>query len=526
MISTEGFSSLLTDVGALKAAGPVALAKNLRIASDRLITAMSSMVVEDATFVETVVSTAAHLEANGNNVECIALLDEASRLAFTHKWSAATQLSLICARIRVAAILHGAGADDGGFSARISRIATTDTLKRFARAQLLLTAHIDATCCGSVGASVATRLTPDDRAALSGYAGCLADLFAAYSYTREERWDDCLASVASFRKAHQNGGWYVWFSDPLDSLGILAQYIGEDSISDGVLAGLELRADNVPRRLTSIVSFVSVAHTASMYAKFGHKTQLAALAADLENTERTAYIPAALGLGISAMNNAASGLYTADSMSAKLASVVNAHSARMLKPFVEKYLPDLLDAVKAQPAEGPTGRRYSFRALCESLSQDSGNDVHRHIWTSFMTHLHDSGDAIHNENLRMASVIARLCRFLGKTEAEILAISVDLLATPDFRRLARAALPAITLTPDALEAVSELARELVGWTSFEAFDRDRDRYTVRLQRMQANAKTAGAKEVTKAAKFLFQLTNLRRAIDEDTAHMLNSLSGH
>ena len=525
MVSSVVFSSLLGEVGALKAVGPAAIAETLRLASERLIAAMPTMLVEAEDFVEAVVSTAASLEANGNNVECIALLDDESKLAFTNKWSAATQLSLICARIRVASILHGAGADDGGFSERISRIATTDGLKRFARAQLLLIAHIDATCCGSVGASVATRVTAENRAALTGYAGCLADLFEAYSYTREERWDECLASVARFRTAHKDEAWYVWFSDAIDSLGILSQYIVVDSISDDVIAGLALRTDNLQSRLTSIVLFVSVMTTASMYAKFGHKAALASLAADLENAEGSAYIPNALGLGIRAMNNAASGLYNADSMRATIDWTVNENSTRMLKPFVEKHLPDLLDAVVAQPVEGQTEQRYSLRALCESLAKNSRNDVHEYVWASFITHLHASGDSTQNENLRMASVIARLCRHLGKNEAEIVAISVDLLATPYFRHLSRGALPAITLSPDSLDAVGDLAKHLVGWTSFEAFDRERDKYTERLQRMQVTAKTADAKAITKAATFLVQLTNLRRAIEDDTAIMLSSISG-
>jgi hypothetical protein len=70
-----------------------------------------------------------------------------------------------------------------------------------------------------------------------------------------------------------------------------------------------------------------------------------------------------------------------------------------------------------------------------------------------------------------------------------------------------------------------LAKHLVSWTSFEAFDRERDKYTKRLQRMQVNAKTADAKAITKAATFLVQLTNLRRAIADDTAIMLSSISG-
>lgn len=525
MVSTVDFSGLVAEVGALKAADPEALAQNLRVASERLISAMDTIAVEDGAFVEAVLSTAAHLEANGNHVESTALIDKANRFVVINKWSAATQLSFMCARIRVAAIQYGGGADEGELSIRIASLAKTDTLKRFARAQLLLTAHIDATCCGTVVSSVATRLSLEERSTLSGYAGCLADMFAAYSYAREERWDKCIDSLSGFRKAHKDGDWYTWFSDAIHSLGVVAQYIGSESLPQNVMCEIELGADNVQSRLQSVVSFVSVANAASMYAKFGHKTLLAEIATDIENTERTAYVPYELGLSICAMNNAASGLYTADYMRATLASIVNTHSARMLKPFIAKYLPDLLDAVGTQSVEGPTEQKYSFRALCESFNVDSRNDVHQLVWASFMTHLQETDDVINNDNLRMASIITRLCRYLGKTEGEILAISVALLATPDFRRQWRTKLPVITLSLNSLDELANMAKLLGGWTVFEAFDRERDNYTARLQNMQLNAKTADTKVVIKAATFLFQLTNLRRTIDEDTANMLSKLSG-
>ncbi|MCA2997360.1 MAG: hypothetical protein ING75_02040 [Rhodocyclaceae bacterium] len=507
------------ELAALNAASPRAFHLRLSAMAANILEELRSPYATNITeLVDSALDIAAHFEATGPYSDALTFVSSLCDLS-QGKWPARQAVDLHSAKLRLTAAVYGAGAVEK--DATLLSLCNTESLRHRLRANMMLIAHVDATFCCTPYASRITRLSDSQRNELFGFSRVLADLFVAYSWGREAKWDDCARALAEFRRQHATSQWMAYFSDAVESLSILLNVAKTGTIDASARNALAVMSENVPRRMMSVLAFLSVANAATVYAKLRNVDELGRLASELENEDKPIYVAATLGLGLRTMAYASKGIYTRQALDDTLANLVNTHMGRMLKPFAANFLPHLVGQLEVIKGLDTEPSALSFTTLGKELSA-APDSVESSVSTALVQHLKSTaGPDDESYGLRRLAVIRRLCKYMGFTESQTLSICVDLLGSPDFRRLALLSICKADVSESIVDEVLSIGNELVGWTIFEAFDLQRDKYLARLERMYANATDPDKRKVLRAALLLFQLTNLRRAVDVDVVALLN-----